>query len=61
MAPSQQVVSRQRVTDHDEVYKFKRYEDASLEYTGLNRHAGQAVGLHNTALSLKDYAQMNRL
>ena len=30
---------------NDAVYKFKRYEDASLEYTGINKHEGQDVGL----------------
>ena len=25
---------------NDAVYKFKRYEDSSLEYTGVNKHAG---------------------
>lgn len=40
---------------NDAVYKFKRYEDASLEYIGINKHAGQDVGLYDTVLSLKDY------
>ena len=40
---------------NDAVYKFKRYEDASLEYTGINRHAGQDVGLYDTVLSRRDY------
>lgn len=30
---------------NDAVYKFKRYEDSSLSYTGINRHAGEKVGL----------------
>lgn len=34
---------------NDAVYKFKRYEDASLEYTGLDRH-GKRVGLFNTSI-----------
>ncbi len=25
---------------NDAIYKFKRYEDASLEYIGINRHEG---------------------
>lgn len=33
---------------NDAVYKFKRYEDASLEYTGINRHAGENIGLYDT-------------
>ncbi|HEY4208115.1 MAG TPA: hypothetical protein VGM31_14925, partial [Puia sp.] len=40
---------------NDAVYKFKRYEDASLEYTGINRHDGEDVGLYNTTLSREDY------
>lgn len=40
---------------NDAVYKFKRYEDASLEYTGINKHRGQDVGLFDTVLSRKDY------
>lgn len=30
---------------NDAVYKFKRYEDSSLSYTGINCHAGEKVGL----------------
>lgn len=40
---------------NDAVYKFKRYEDSSLEYIGINKHAGQDVGLYDTVLSRKDY------
>lgn len=40
---------------NDAVYKFKRYEDASLEYTGINKHAGENIGLYNTVISEKDY------
>ena len=29
---------------NDAVYKFKRYEDASLEYAGIDRHKGTLVG-----------------
>ena len=43
---------------NDAVYKFKRYEDASLEYTGINRHKGQAVGGYDTVLSPDDYNQL---
>ena len=37
------------------VEKFKRYEDASLAYIGINKHAGENVGLYDTVLSTKDY------
>jgi hypothetical protein len=40
---------------NDAVYKFKRYEDASLEYTGINRHESEGVGLYDTVLSRQDY------
>jgi hypothetical protein len=40
---------------NDAVYKFKRYEDASLEYTGINKHEGEDIGLFSTVLSREDY------
>ncbi|OAV71630.1 T5orf172 domain protein [Bacteroidales bacterium Barb4] len=40
---------------NDAVYKFKRYEDASLEYTGVNKHEGEEVGLYDTVLNTQDY------
>ena len=30
---------------NDAVYKFKRYEDSSLEYAGIGKHAGTIIGL----------------
>lgn len=42
----------------DAVYKFKRYEDASLEYTGINRHEGEKVGGWDTVISKEDYEAM---
>ncbi len=43
---------------NDAVYKFKRYEDASLSYVGVDKHAGESVGLFNTVLSSADYGMM---
>lgn len=41
------------------VYNFKRYEDASLEYTGLSKHAeDENVGLFSTVISKQDYEDM---
>lgn len=40
---------------NDAVYKFKRYEDASLEYIGINKHADEDVGLYDTVISSDDY------
>ena len=40
---------------NDAVYKFKRYEDSSLEYTGIDSHGQEDVGLFSTVLSREDY------
>ncbi|MDO9578040.1 MAG: DEAD/DEAH box helicase family protein [Candidatus Cloacimonadales bacterium] len=40
---------------NDAVYKFKRYEDASLIYIGINKHEGEDIGLYDTVLSSEDY------
>jgi hypothetical protein len=46
---------------NDAVYKFKRYEDASLVYTGLeSRHTGEGVGLFNTVLTENEYKELYR-
>ena len=39
---------------NDAVYKFKRYEDASLSYTGINKHEDEDIGLYDTVISRKD-------
>ena len=39
---------------NDAVFKFKRYEDSSLGYTGINKHEGEDIGLYDTVLSRKD-------
>lgn len=44
---------------NDAVYKFRLYEGALLEYTGLNRHEYDSnAGLFDTTLFAEDYAQM---
>lgn len=43
---------------NDAVYKFKRYEDASLEYIGINKHEGEDVGLWETTISSDDYIEL---
>ncbi len=35
---------------NDAVYKFKRYEDSSLEYTGINTHTGTLIGAWDTVI-----------
>ena len=44
---------------NDAVYKFKRYEDASLEYTGINKHEGENIGLFDTVLNNDEYNNPN--
>jgi hypothetical protein len=40
---------------NDAIYKFKRYEDSSLAYVGINKHKDQDIGLYDTVLSSQDY------
>lgn len=40
---------------NDAIYKFKRYEDNSLRYTGIDRHIGQDVGGWDTIMDREDY------
>ncbi len=40
---------------NDAVYKFKRYEDASLSYTGIYKHKGEPVGGFDTVVTADEY------
>jgi hypothetical protein len=40
---------------NDAIYKFKRYEDSSLVYAGINKHEGEEVGLFDTVISSKEF------
>src|SRR5438105_1930999 len=40
---------------NDAVWKFRRYEDASLRYMGVERHRPLELGLWDTALSEEDF------
>ncbi len=40
---------------NDAIFKFRRYEEASLDYTGINKHEGEPVGGWSTVLSVDDY------
>jgi len=40
---------------NDAIYKFKRYEDSSLSYTGVDKHRGEDIGLFDTVISNTDY------
>ena len=43
---------------NDAVYKFKRYEDASLNYTGVNKHVGESRGGWNTVISEEEFINL---
>jgi len=41
---------------NDAVYKFKRYEDSSLSYAGIDRHEGEKlVGGYSTVITMEEY------
>lgn len=40
------------------VYNFKRYEDSSLTYTGVDKHSEEDVGGWNTVIKRQDYERM---
>lgn len=46
---------------NDAVYKFKRYEDVSLSYTGIDKHEGLPVGLFDTVISREEYEKLSGL
>ena len=43
---------------NDAVYKFKRYEDSSLSYTGIDKHEGEAVGGYDTVLTRDEFDRL---
>ena len=46
---------------NDAVYKFKRYEDSSLEYSGINKHEGEDIGLYDTTISRSDISAITEM
>ena len=44
---------------NDAVFKFRRYEDDSLSYTGINKHAGERIGGFTTSLSREEFVNMD--
>ena len=45
---------------NDAVFKFKRYEDSSLVYAGINRHGKDvSVGLFDTTISVEEFKENN--
>ncbi|MDR1871869.1 MAG: GIY-YIG nuclease family protein [Deltaproteobacteria bacterium] len=43
---------------NDAVYKFKRYEDSSLNYTGIDKHDYEKVGLYDTVITHEEYKNL---
>lgn len=43
---------------NDAIFKFKRYEDASLTYTGVNRHNSEEVGGWDTTIRKKEFDKL---
>ena len=43
---------------NDAIFKFKRYEDASLSYTGINRHEGEDIGGWDTVIKRSEYESL---
>ncbi len=43
---------------NEAIFSFKRYEDSSLSYTGLDRHEGDDVGGFDTVLRRTEYEQL---
>jgi len=43
---------------NDAIFKFKRYEDASLAYTGINRHSSDEVGGWDTTIRRNQYEKL---
>ena len=43
---------------NDAIFKFKRYEDASLTYTGINKHTADEVGGWDTTIRRTQYEKL---
>ncbi|MBQ8900618.1 MAG: hypothetical protein IJY72_06670, partial [Akkermansia sp.] len=43
---------------NDAIFMFKRYEDSSLSYTGVDKHAGKDIGGWDTVIKRAEYDQL---
>lgn len=43
---------------NDAIFKFKRYEDSSLTYTGIDKHEGKDIGGWDTEIKRAEYDQL---
>ena len=39
---------------NDAIFKFRKYEDSSLVYTGINKHAGEKIGGWDTTVTREE-------
>lgn len=43
---------------NDAIFKFKRYEDSSLTYTGIDKHKGENIGVWDTIIKRAEYNKL---
>lgn len=43
---------------NDAIFKFKRYEDASLSYTGIDKHKGEAIGGYDSTITAQEHRRL---
>ena len=43
---------------NDAIFKFKRYEDSSLSYTGIDKHEGKDIGGWDTVIKREEYERL---
>ncbi|MBR4766082.1 MAG: GIY-YIG nuclease family protein [Clostridia bacterium] len=43
---------------NDAIFKFKRYEDSSLSYTGIDKHEGEDIGGWDTVIKKEEYEKL---
>ena len=43
---------------NDAIFKFKRYEDSSLSYTGIEKHVSDEIGGWDTVIKRKEYERL---
>ena len=43
---------------NDAIFKFKRYEDASLVYTGIDKHESDEIGGWDTVIRREEYEKL---
>lgn len=44
---------------NDAIYKFKRYEDSSLIYTGMDKHNEEYIGGFDTQITRQEFYEQN--